>query len=149
MRANCRAGDGADDQFDKYALSQEMLVIKTEKLVAAMPSITADSLAYASDALAAEQRSIRALFVFMMGGEYAQDADIVTEGGMTVVDEQEEASAEGDLAAGRMANLGRIALVQGIRLMSQAATALTHTTVPEALTAERGADVHRSGRVLV
>ena len=133
------SGYSADDQFDKYALSQEMLVLKTEKLVAAMPSISADSLATASDALAAEQRSVRALFVFMMGGEYAQDGDIVTEGGMTVVDEQEEADAESDLAAGRMANLGRVALVQGIRLMSQAATALTHVTVPQALTDERAA----------
>ena len=132
-------GFSADDE-EKYALSQEMVVLKTERLMARASSLAPDSLAYETLRLAAEQRSVRAEFVFMMGGEVAEE--VLAAAGLTDLNEEAEAQRENDLAAGRLANRGTIALVQAIRAMSRANSALTDRNLAQALIEEKTAVTH-------
>jgi hypothetical protein len=85
--------------------------------------------------LAAEQRQVRAEFVFMMGGEI-EDAALETAGTLEL-DEVAEAEAEGDLLAGRLQNQGRQDMTRAIRAMSRASTALTEAGLDQALRDER------------
>lgn len=118
-------GFAVDDQREKYALSQQMVILKTERLIARQKSLPADAVAEESYGLGAEQRQVRAEFVFLMGGE--------------VQDEEVEAAEESELLAGRLANRGRRDLLTAIRLMSDAATALNEVDLQAALAAEREA----------
>jgi hypothetical protein len=130
-------GFAADDQRDRYAVSQQMVIVKTERLIARRASLNADSLDYQSRTLAAEQRQVRAEFVFMMGGELE---DIATEtSGTLELNEVAEAEAEGDLLAGRLQNRGRIEMMRAIRAMSRASTALNESSLDQALRDERTA----------
>ena len=129
-------GFAVDDQQDKYAISQQMVILKTERLIARAPTLSADSLAYYSQSIAAEQRAVRAEFVFMMGGEVAEE--VIAAAGMDI-DETHEAENEGELAAGRMVNRGRVALVEAIRLMSRASTQLNAADPRAALPVEKAA----------
>jgi hypothetical protein len=133
------AGFSADDE-EKYALSQEMVVLKTERLIARAQTLAPESLAYETLRLAAEQRSVRAEFVFMMGGEVAEE--VLAAAGLTDLDEEAEAQRENDLAAGRLANRGAVALIQAIRAMSRANSALTEQNLAQALIAEKAAVTH-------
>jgi hypothetical protein len=95
----------------------------------------ADAFADSSAELAAEQRKVRAEFVFMTGGEIADEsADALGD-----LNEEQEAQGETDLLAGRMVNRGRIALLRAIRSMSRAARSLTTADVQTALPHERSA----------
>ena len=112
-----------------------MVIVKTERLAARRASMPAESFADSSHELAAEQRKVRAEFVFMMGGEIAdENADAVSD-----LNEEQEAEGESDLLAGRMQNRGRIALLRAIRSMSRAAASLTTAELAPALTHERAA----------
>jgi hypothetical protein len=128
-------GFAADDQRDRYAVSQQMVILKTERLLARRGSISTDSIAEASRLLAAEQRQVRAEFVFMMGGELEDLAADVA--GTLEVNEVAEAEAEGDLLAGRLQNQGRVDMTRAIRAMSRASTALTEIDLDRALRDER------------
>ncbi len=128
-------GFSMDPDEDRYALSQQMVILKTERLIAQRGSLTPEALAEQSMQLAGEQRRVRAEFVFMMGGEFAQQA--TGEDGMMELDEHEEAESEGDLAAGRMVNRGRTALLAAVRAMSRAAVALTTAELTPALSQEK------------
>jgi hypothetical protein len=130
-------GFSLDDQQDKYALSQQMVILKTERLLARAPTMAAESLAYYSSNIAAEQRAVRAEFVFMMGGEVAEE--VIAAAGLTDLDETKEAEGESELAAGRMVNRGRVALVEAIRLMSRASTQLNASDPRSALPVEKQA----------
>jgi len=130
-------GFALDPDEDRYALSQQMVIQKTERLIAQRASLPPTQLAEQSQQLASEQRRVRAEFVFMMGGEFAQQA--TGEDGMMELDEHEEAESEGDLAAGRMVNRGRTALLAAVRAMSRAAVALTTADLAPALVQERRA----------
>lgn len=130
-------GFSLDDQQDKYALSQQMVILKTERLLARAASLPADSLTHYSQSLAAEQRAVRAEFVFMMGGEVAEE--VIAAAGLTDIDETHEAENEGELAAGRMVNRGRVALVEAIRLMSRASSRLNEGDPKAALPIEKSA----------
>ena len=130
-------GFAADDERDRYAVSQQMVILKTERLIARRASMPADSLADAAATLAAEQRQVRAEFVFMMGGEL-EDAALDLSGTLEV-SEEAEAEAEGDLLAGRLQNQGRIEMMRAIRSMSRASTALTDANLDQALRDERTA----------
>jgi hypothetical protein len=128
-------GFSLDDQQDKYALSQQMVILKTERLLARAASLAPDSLTYYAQNIAAEQRAVRAEFVFMMGGEVEQDVvDAAAE-----LDETREAQGESEIAAGRLINRGKVALVDAIRLMSQANTKLNNTDPKAALADEKSA----------
>lgn len=130
-------GFALDDQQDKYALSQQMVILKTERLIARSAGLSPESLTYHSQMIAAEQRAVRAEFVFMMGGEVAEE--VIAAAGLTDINEEAEAANEADLGAGRMVNRGRIALVQSIRWMSRASTALNEADPVKALPQEKAA----------
>jgi hypothetical protein len=129
-------GFSVDDQQDKYALSQQMVILKTERLLARATTMLPESVTYYSQNIAAEQRSVRAEFVFMMGGEVAED--VIAAAGMDI-DETREAEGESELAAGRMVNRGRVALVDAIRLMSKASSQLNNVDPKSALPDEKAA----------
>src|ERR1043166_6240538 len=63
------AGFSMDETENKYALSQQMVILKTERLIAKASSLPPDSVSAQAQLIAAEQRAVRAEFVFMMGGE--------------------------------------------------------------------------------
>lgn len=130
-------GFAADDQRDRYAVSQQMVILKTERLIARRASLVSDSVIEEARLLAAEQRQVRAEFVFMMGGEVE---DLAAEAAGTLeLNETAEAEAEGDLLAGRQQNRGRIEMMRAIRAMSRASTALTEASLDQALRDERTA----------
>jgi hypothetical protein len=84
--------------------------------------------------IASEQRQVRAEFVFMMGGELA-DAGLDP----TVLNEEQEAESESELAEGRLVNRGRADLIRAIRYMSRAASLLHDENPARALTEEKSA----------
>ena len=118
-------GFAIDDQKDRYALSQQMVIARTEKLIAERGAMPADAFIEEALNLAAMQRSVRAEFVFMMGGE--------------IEDEEIEAAQEHELTDGRLVNRGRTDLLMAIRSMSRAATALTMQEMTSALREEKQA----------
>lgn len=126
------AGFAVDPEVERYALSEQMVILKTERLLARKRSMPADSFADAAADLAAEQRRVRAEYVFMMGGEVGGADD--PEGDLNEV---AETSAEGDLSVQRMLNEGRSALLSAIRAMSRASTALTKADLTLGLQHER------------
>ncbi len=130
-------GFAIDDERDKYALSQQMMVIKTERLIARAPSMPGDSLLREAMTLAAEQRSVRAEFVFMMGGELAEE--VLAAAGVSDLNEESLVAADDEAIAGRLANQGRLALVLAIRSMSRANTALNAADLTRALAEEKAA----------
>src|SRR5436190_1373866 len=74
------AGDAftLPDEETRYALSQQMLIVKTERLHQRRGGLAAEELADTALNLAVEQRMIRAEFVFMLGGE-VQDEEVEAE----------------------------------------------------------------------
>jgi hypothetical protein len=126
-----RLGAAAGDAFTlpeeetRYALSQQMLIVKTERLIRDRSAMAPADLRDAALNLAVEQRMIRAEFVFMLGGE--------------VEDEEVEAEQATELQEGRLANRGQRDLRAATIAMSQAEKLLTGVDLPAALTAERGA----------
>ena len=118
-------GFSIDERQDKYALSQQMVIIQTEKLIAKASSLSKEELLDQALGIAAQQRSVRAEIVFMMGGEFE--------------DEEVEAEHETELAEGRTANSGRADLGRATRAMSRAASQLTDVDLKIALTSERTA----------
>jgi hypothetical protein len=130
-------GFAADEDQDRYALSQQMIIIKTERLLAQRDSLSVEAFERGARTLAAEQRSVRAEFVFMMGGELGEEDN--TGAGHLHVDESAEAEAEDDIYAGRLANQGRLELTRAIRSMSLAATRLSDVSLADALVEEKRA----------
>jgi hypothetical protein len=126
-----KLGAAAGDAFtlpeeeSKYALSQQMLIVKTERLHQRRATLPPDALVEQALNLAVEQRMIRAEFVFMLGGEIA--------------DEEVEAEQSVELQAGRLQNRGQRDLRAATIAMSQAEKLLTGTNTAEALVAERAA----------
>ena len=133
-------GFAMDDQRDRYAISQQMVILKTERLLARKPSLKPETFADEAAELAAEQRQVRAEFVFMMGGELAEE--LVDTSSLTELNEEAEAAGEADLAAGLLANQGRADLIRAIRSMSHASTSLNGSEVERALKEERQALVY-------
>jgi hypothetical protein len=128
-----KLGVAAGDAFTlpqeetRYALSQQMLIIKTERLNRQRASMPAIEVADAALNLAVEQRMIRAEFVFMLGGE--------------VEDEEVEAQQSVELQEGRLQNRGQRDLRAATMAMSQAEKLLTGANLADALAAERAAVV--------
>lgn len=118
-------GFSIDDQRDTYALSQQMVILKTERLVAARRGMTPEAVAEEAARIGAEQRQVRAEFVFMMGGE--------------IEDEEVEAEQSHELSEGREQNEGRRDLIAAIRSMSDAAALLLRPDLDQALAAEKRA----------
>jgi hypothetical protein len=133
---NAAPGFDVDPEQERYAVSQQMVILKTERLAAQRAQMPPGDVANASAEIAAEQRKVRAEFVFMMGGELADASDLAN---MTEINEEAEAGGEDDILAGRNANQGRVALLRAIRSMSRAATSLTSADLASALPHERAA----------
>jgi hypothetical protein len=118
-------GFAVPDDRDRQALSQQMLIVKTERLHSSRRTLSADAILEQSRLLAVEQRMVRAEFVFMTGGE--------------VVDEIEEAEHAHDLAEGRLENQGQVELLNAMREMSRAEARLNSADTAQALIFERAA----------
>ena len=131
------AGFAVDPEQDRYAVSQQMVILKTERLLARRPTMAKEDYGNEAQELAAEQRKVRAEFVFMLGGELADAPDVASS--MTDLNEEAEAEGESDILAGRNANAGHIALLRAIRAMSRAAASLTTADLELALPQERAA----------
>lgn len=119
------AGFAVPEERNRQALSQQMLIVKTERLHAQRSALAADAFLARSQLLAVEQRMVRAEFVFLMGGE--------------VVDEVEEAAHALDLEQGRLENQGQIELLNATREMARAEARLNAADTAQALGYERAA----------
>ena len=113
------------EEETRYALSQQMLIVKTERLLKAQTTMPSSSVAEAALNLAVEQRMIRAEFVFMLGGE--------------VQDEEVEAQESTELQEGRQQNRGQRDVRTATEAMSVAGKYLTGVELTPALAAERAA----------
>jgi hypothetical protein len=118
-------GFALESDEPREALSQRMVIIKTERLLAAKQSMSVEDYAYEALRIAAEQRMVRAELVFMMGGE--------------IQDEVEEAEHEHEVASGRLELRGRQEMSRAVLLMSQAVAQLTQADLEAALPLEQAA----------
>jgi len=114
----------------KYAISQQMVIYKTEQLLNArmLKAGAAPNSTIAleqAQAIAVEQRMVRAEVVFLGGGE--------------VEDELEEAARSDELTEGRLQNTGRAEMLKAINAMSRAEAQLNEGQVTAALVFERDA----------
>jgi hypothetical protein len=118
-------GFALPEERDRQAISQQMLIIKTERLHAERGKLSPEAFTEQSQLLAVEQRMVKAEFVFMTGGE--------------VEDEVEEATHAHELAEGRLENAAQIELLAAIREMSRAEARLNAADTARALEFERAA----------
>jgi hypothetical protein len=113
--------DGIDMPPDKerYALSEAMIVVKIDRLLARQDAMPRAELEETAANIAAEQRAVRANFVFMLGGE--------------VEDEVVEAETSHEIQEGRLANQARRDIVAATLLMAKVEQALAAVTPASAL----------------
>ena len=119
------AGFAVPDEDRRYAVSQQMVIMKTERLQAERGRHSADDWAEQTRFLAIEQRMVRSEVVFLSGGE--------------VEDEVEEAAHSDELQEGRLENAGRAEMLRAINEMSRAEARLNAGDTVEALVFERAA----------
>jgi hypothetical protein len=110
---------------ERYALSQAMIVLKIERLMAREKSMARDALVEAAGNIAAEQRAVRANFIFLLGGE--------------IEDEQVEAETSHEISEGRLLNQARLEIVRATNLMSSVEKALSGLSTAQALPPAREA----------
>ena len=110
---------------ERYALSQAMIVLKIERLQARERTLSREALTEATAALAAEQRAVRANFVFLLGGE--------------IEDEEVEAEHSHEIQEGRFANQARREIVSATILMGRVEKALAAVSTAQALPPAREA----------
>jgi hypothetical protein len=104
--------DGVDMPPDRerYALSEAMIVLKLQRLIAQQAGLGRAAVEETASGIAAEQRAVRANFIFMLGGE--------------VEDEVVEAEASHEIQEGRLANQARREIVAATVLMGKVEQAL-------------------------
>jgi hypothetical protein len=110
---------------ERYALSQQMIVLKLQRLRAREASLSPEALAQQTGTIAAEQRAVRANFIFLMGGH--------------VEDEEEEAEQSNEIQEGRLENSARREINTAIRFMGQAEQELVAVDTGAALPAAKSA----------
>lgn len=110
---------------ERYALSQAMIVLKLERLQARAKTLARAALTEETANIAAEQRAVRANFIFLLGGE--------------VEDEEVEAEHSHEISEGRFANQARKEIVNATILMGQVERALAVVSTREALPPARAA----------
>ena len=118
------AGFALPTEEKKYAISQQMVIYKTEQLIATRAKHPNDWLEQ-TRMIGMEQRMVRAEVVFLSGGE--------------VQDEVEEAAHSHELAEGRLENQGRAEMVRALNFMSRAEAQLNDGNADAALVLERQA----------
>jgi hypothetical protein len=104
---------------ERYALSQQMIVLKLQRLRARQASLAREALAEETNALAAEQRAVRANFIFLMGGQ--------------VEDEEAEAEQSSEIQEGRLENNAHREINSAIHFMGQAEQSLVGVDTGAAL----------------
>jgi len=119
------AGFAVPDEDRRYAISQQMVIMKTERLQAERGGRSAADWAEQTRFLAIEQRMVRSEVVFLSGGE--------------VEDEVEEAAHSHELQEGRLENAGRAEMLRAINEMSRAEARLNAGDTTGALVFERAA----------
>ena len=127
------AGFALPTEERKYAISQQMVIYKTEQLIVRLRQGSGETgLRQGTERwleetrmIGMEQRMVRAEVVFLSGGE--------------VEDEVEEAAHSDELAEGRLENRGRAEMVRALNFMSRAEAQLNDGRAEEALVFERQA----------
>ena len=119
------AGFAVPDEDRRYAISQQMVIIKTEQLDRERGRTSADDWESRTKMLAIEQRMVRSEVVFLSGGE--------------VQDEVAEAEHSHELQEGRLENAGRVEMLRAINDMSRAEALLNGGDTAGALVFERSA----------
>jgi len=104
---------------ERYALSQQMIVLKIRRLRERERGMSPAVLEEQAGAIAAEQRSVRANFVFLMGGH--------------VEDEEEEAEQSHEIQEGRLENSSRRDISRAVSHMTSAEQGLTARNTAAAL----------------
>jgi Domain of unknown function (DUF4175) len=104
---------------ERYALSQQMIVLKLERLMARETTLDRAALAQEVGNIAAEQRAVRANFVFLMGGQ--------------VEDEEAEAEHSHEIQEGRLENTARREIVEAIDHMGNVEVGLAGVSTAAAL----------------
>ncbi len=117
------AGFAVPDEDRRYAISQQMVIVKTERLQAARSKYGPEEWTAETQGLAVEQRMVRSEVVFLSGGE--------------VQDELEEAAHSHELQEGRLENAGRAEMIRAISEMSRAEARLNAGDTQGALVFER------------
>ena len=110
---------------ERYALSQQMIVLKIERLKAREQTLSRDALTEESALIAAEQRSVRANFIFLLGGH--------------VEDEEVEAEQSSEISEGRLQNTARRDITRAIGHMTRAEQGLVAINTTSALPPARAA----------
>jgi hypothetical protein len=112
-------------ELERYAMSQQMIVLKLERLQAKAASLPKDVLAEESESIAAEQRTVRANFIFLLGGH--------------VEDEEEEAEQSHEIQEGRLENTARKDINAAISQMTRVGQGLAALNTAAALPPARAA----------
>jgi hypothetical protein len=110
---------------ERYALSQQMIVLKLERLQARERSLDRPTLEGEVGNIAAEQRAVRANFIFLMGGH--------------VEDEEEEAAHSDEITEGRLENTARREIMTAIQEMGRAEQGMAIVSTSAALPPARAA----------
>lgn len=132
-------GFAGEDEMGRYALSQQMVVVYTERLLARRATLTPEDYLSEARVISAAQRRVRAEFVFMLGGSLEDD---LHEAGVMHVHEEAHALADQDASEGRLQQRGRLELTRAIQAMSRAVTFLDAADLAPALEAEQQALRH-------
>lgn len=119
------AGAAVAEEDRRYAISQQMVIVHTERALAERGAANDDAWLARTQGIAAEQRMVRAEVVFLGGGE--------------VEDEVEEASRGDELQEGRLENRGRAEMLRAMGEMSRAEARLIAGDARGALVFERQA----------
>ena len=110
---------------ERYALSQQMIVLKLERLRAREKGLDRSVLEQEVGNLAAEQRAVRANFVFLMGGQ--------------IEDEEAEAEHSHEIQEGRLENTARREIIDAIQEMGKVEVGLAAINTGAALPPARAA----------
>jgi hypothetical protein len=119
------AGFELPPERGRYALSQQMIVLKLERLRAREHSLARAALENAAASIAAEQRAVRANFVFLTGGQ--------------VEDEEAEAEHSHEIQEGRLEHSARREIVSAIQHMTRVEQELAAISTAAALPPARAA----------
>ena len=112
-------------ELERYAMSQQMIVVKLERLRAKEAGLTREALTEEAASIAAEQRTVRANFIFLLGGH--------------VEDEFEEAEHSHEIQEGRLENTARKDINAAISQMTRVGEGLAALDVAAALPPARAA----------
>ena len=112
-------------EMERYAMSQQMIVLKLERLRQREAAMTRAGRAEEAASMAAEQRTVRANFIFLLGGH--------------VEDEEEEAAQSHEIQEGRLENTARRDINAAIAQMTRAEQGMTAVDFAAALPPARAA----------